>query len=136
MLGALLSLLVLSGGLWFYVQSVVEQNAAISADLKRVSGDLQLAGKVNRGLVKSNERLRAEQLAMQAAIDRSEFAKAEIRNDLQKANAQLDEALKDEEIWSQAPIPEDVADSVNLAIERLRVGAIHKNGDGRGGAGG
>lgn len=129
LMGALVSLLLILGGLSWWLKESLKDNGALDEQVARLGDSLSQAAATNQDLARQIKLLENRNRILMVKIDATESAKASLRKQLERKNNVLTSVMRDQQAWADAPVPGSVAVVVNDILQRLSLGK-NQNGDG------
>lgn len=125
--GAVLALMVIAGLMAWHIKAQNESIGRLEQEKTQLSIQLQDVARINADLSDEIDRMHERNQETRRQMAATEADKRRIAAELDKRNADLRRALRDQPDWATTPVPGPVAAGVNAAIDRVRDTAAHRD---------
>lgn len=125
--GVALALLAVVALQAWKIQGQNESIGRLEQEKTQLSIQLQDAARINADLSDEIDRMHERNQETLRQMAATEADKRRLAAELDKRNADLRRALRDQPDWATTPVPGPVAAGVNAAIDRVRDTAAHRD---------
>lgn len=125
--GAVLALMVTAGLMAWHIKAQNESIGRLEHQKTQLSIQLQDAARINADLSDEIDRMRERNQETLKQMAATEADKRRLAAELDKRNADLRRALRDQPDWATTPVPGPIAAGVNAAVDRVRNTAAYRD---------